>query len=350
MTSEIELEIQKLLKTINDPALVADELLKKWHRNELTTEDSDRVAHFLLTFGFYNALIENIARKVKENSLLPWGAIARILVSNIEEPPKEVLDSILIGASEQEGLDVLARDPDLDKVDMRFEKIRREMVEERTVGLAKLRADYLDQAEIYRNDRLFGKEADILNRLLAYFPNDQVVKNYFSELNANQASERISRRGTRIDEEEFLYRKEQEIPSELKKVAADIAKKLLKKVNQNPDMAYNIALGLYQMGHIEAAIETLEKAEPNESKDWFKIELYLESHRYLDVLSELDALEKKYAADPEIIFSSLYLRARALWGLHQHTSAVEILESLIRVRPDYRSAQSLLTQWREVLL
>lgn len=329
--------------------MVADELLKKWHRNELASEDVDRVAHFLITFGFHNALAENLALKAKEKSLLPWGAIARIVVSASEKPNKEAIDNLFVGASEQESLDLLVRPPGLDELDSRFSKIRAEMTLERKMKIAKLRSDYLDQAAIYRNDRMFEKERDLLKRLLEYFPNDSAIKEQYAELSTRQAREKLERHGSRLTEDELFYRKEQEIPQELKKVATDVANKIMAKANVSPDMAYNLALGLFQMGHINAAIEVLEKAPSNPSTDWLNIDLLIQSHRYLDVLCKLDELEQKYATDPEITFSTLYLRAQALWGLHQHASAIEILESLIKVRPDYRSAHALLTQWREGL-
>ncbi len=349
MASGIELEIQQLLKNINEPALVADELLKKWHRNELTTDDVDRVAHFLITFGFHNALAENLALKAKEKALLPWGAVARIIATTSEKPSKEVVDNLFVGASEQESLDLFVRMPSLDAIDTRFAKIRTEMTLERKMKFVKLRSDYLDQIAILRNDRMFEKERDLLKRLLEYFPNDPVIKEQYAELSTRQARERLDRRSSWLTEEELYYRKEQEIPAELKAVAEEIAEKLFVKVSKNPEMAYNLALGLFQMGHLEAALKILNKAPESTSTDWLKIDLLLESHRYLDVLGELDRLEKKYASDPEITFSTLYLRAQALWGLHQHKSAIEVLESLVKVRPDYRSAHTLLTQWREGL-
>jgi hypothetical protein len=58
-------------------------------------------------------------------------------------------------------------------------------------------------------------------------------------------------------------------------------------------------------------------------------------------------MEIKYISDPETTFAVSYLRAQALQGLGQHGSALEIMQSIVRVRPNYRSAHSLILEWTE---
>lgn len=348
-TSGIEIEIQQLLRNIGEPALVADELLKKWHRGELSDSDVERVAHFLIAFGFHNAFADNLAIKIKEKSQLPWSAIARLLLSVGTKPNKEIIDQLFIGASEQDALDSFVRDSNLDKIDQRFGKIRSEMLGERKKAIDRLKQNYIDQATIFRNDRFYDKELDCIERLLRYFPNDFQIKELYADCQTRKALNKLQRKTDWILEEESLFRKDQQLPIELQSTSEDIAKLLLTQVEQNPTLSYNIALALYQMGNIKAALEALEKAPNTLNLVWLKIDLLMEAHRYVEVLSLLNSIEKSQATDPDATFAVHYQRAKALWGLHQHNAAIEILENLVKVRPDYRSAHALLNQWREVV-
>jgi len=85
--------------------------------------------------------------------------------------------------------------------------------------------------------------------------------------------------------------------------------------------------------------------KPSPSADWLRIELMILARKYVDALNEAATLEARYASDPEAAFAITYARARALKGLGQDELATDLLRSLVRVRPSYKSAQSLLMDW-----
>ena len=58
-------------------------------------------------------------------------------------------------------------------------------------------------------------------------------------------------------------------------------------------------------------------------------------------------LEIKYVDDPETTFAVAYLRAQCLRELGQEAAALETLRSLVRVRPNYRSAHALILEWAD---
>ena len=59
-----------------------------------------------------------------------------------------------------------------------------------------------------------------------------------------------------------------------------------------------------------------------------------------------DEWGRRYDAHPkDKVVAITYARARALKGLGQDDLATDLLRSLVRVRPSYKSAQSLLMDW-----
>ena len=109
--------------------------------------------------------------------------------------------------------------------------------------------------------------------------------------------------------------------------------------------AYNLAIGLYFIELYHEALQVIRRAPESSAKDWFYLELLLRCGRYLECLDEVNQIELKYSADPESTFAATYIRAQALWGLGQTGSAIELLRSIVDIRPSYRSAHSLLNEW-----
>jgi len=55
-----EIKIQKLLVELEEPHLVADQLLKIWNRGELKFVEQTAVCHFLSNAGFYSTLVSQL--------------------------------------------------------------------------------------------------------------------------------------------------------------------------------------------------------------------------------------------------------------------------------------------------
>lgn len=347
MLQDIELEIQNMLTTLNEPALVADEFLKRWHRDELEPEDIGTLAQFLIIFGFHAALCENIARRIKENKSIPWASLASLLAELSEAPSKEVVDQLLIGAGEQRGLEDFTRIEGITKIDPRIEKIRQEFSTERKNRFKTRKQDLLNQADLYKNDLLFDKERAVLEKLMFTFPGDATVMERFAEFSTRQARKRLQRKSSANWEEQLLQR--EKLNPEALAAAEDITKKWLKTIKKNKKHAYDKAIALMQMGYFDGALQIIEHAPKNVSTDWLKVEILLAAHKYLIALSFIDEVERKYAQESETAFSAMYARAKALWGLNQGQAAIDLLESLVKVRPDYRSSYSLLQSWKEVI-
>ncbi|HEX4926005.1 MAG TPA: hypothetical protein VFV50_18070, partial [Bdellovibrionales bacterium] len=96
------------------------------------------------------------------------------------------------------------------------------------------------------------------------------------------------------------------------------------------------------------ALEALAFARPQTpASQWLELDLLLETQRYVEVLQQADRLERKYSSDPDASFSAAYARAIALHGLGERTQATTLLEGIVKVRPTYRSAHSMLLKWKD---
>ena len=114
----------------------------------------------------------------------------------------------------------------------------------------------------------------------------------------------------------------------------------------DPSQAADLAVIAAMIDLWDDAIELLAMAPDAGRRGWLRLELMLGANRNLELLNELAVVEQAHSEDPETFYATAYLRAQALWALGQEEQAVEILESLLSARPQYRAGVSLLTLWR----
>jgi tetratricopeptide (TPR) repeat protein len=112
-----------------------------------------------------------------------------------------------------------------------------------------------------------------------------------------------------------------------------------------PDLAYDLAMGLQMMDFHSEALQILALASPSPAVDWLRLELEVRARRFVTALEEAHRLETLYASDPDAAFAATYARARALYGLGEKQTAIDLLRGLVKIRPHYRSAHSLLLDW-----
>ena len=113
------------------------------------------------------------------------------------------------------------------------------------------------------------------------------------------------------------------------------------------EVASDLAMAFYFMEDYGRALEILTWAPMSVANEWFKAELLYGARRFIEAMEHLNQLEVKYSQDPETTFAVSYLRARCLKESGQATIALEILQGIVRVRPNYRSVNALLQEWTE---
>ncbi len=298
--------MQKLLIELQEPHLVADQLLKIWNRGELKFVEQTAVCNFLFNAGFYPTLVSQLKNNFTQGIKIPWGPFLSALSTKLVTLDKEILDHILIGAAEEGALDELIFCLPFDSVDSRFMKIRTRFYESRDLSYDKKHKSLvLDDAGM--RDLLKKKEQEFSLRKFNF------------DLN-------------------FEASPSQDIHQ--------IAETFVQKSKETPALAYEIAIALYLMGLMKPALDAISFAPASESTDWLKIQLLLDNNLFVVALQELGSVELKYAGNPDTFSSSMVLKAKALWGLNNKVQAIEILEKVLEEQPYNFMAQALIRDWK----
>lgn len=311
MAYGFEVEIHNLLKESDNTIKVADEVLKKWDRGELSWKDQEVAAEFLLNAGFLPALFEQISKTLKARQKIPWAVLFEGFARTRTRLTKEEIDQILVGAGEEDALAEICRSRALDAVDPRFSKIR---------------------ANVRIERRARAQKPAVRQQTMIDDRTRPMVENI---------------KARKVTLAEWAKRAE-ELAPETKEKFARIAASMIGHARGEPSTAYDIAISLRFMGLPNEALDALKFARPQTAASlWLELDLLLETQRHVEVLEQADRLEKKFSSDPDASFSAAYARAIAFHSLGEHARATTLLEGIVKVRPTYRSAHSMLLKWKD---
>ncbi len=121
-SSRIEIIINKLLQDF-DATYVADDLLKKWDRGELSEKDQDIAAHFLINTGFLKTLQAQYSKQLTHDRYIAWIPFIEMISRTTETLPDDIVDPILVGMTENNKLEDIVYVQQSKKLHSRFKKL-----------------------------------------------------------------------------------------------------------------------------------------------------------------------------------------------------------------------------------
>lgn len=343
MAASVELEIRNLLLSNYEPAEVFGRLLPKLFSPQTSLADRRSIFAFAYNGGLFKDLMLNSAELAKQRHSLPFSLLIETLNSVKVEPTKDLLDAIIKGAKRLELLDEMALARQWDHFSPEILEIKKNYLSTLNLRQQKLRDSLFAKLEFLKNERMVNEERDLLKLLGKMFPQDRNLPEAIRDFEDRWSRHIIAQHGqselSKFEATETAFSQEELVHLKV------IAKAMIEVAQQKPSAAYDFAIALLFMDYIPGALDVLFLAPQTVEVHWLRAELLLRGRRYIECLDLLAQLEQLLASDPDTIFAVTYLRAQALWGLGQGGNAMELLKNLIAVRPQYRSAISLLKHW-----
>lgn len=338
----IEQDIHQLLLDSRSPTEVADQLIAKWKAEKLEATEKIAIANFLLQSGRYLSLLELIKSSLQNSKKIPWAQLLEAAKQAGLKMNESVLAAALDGARFQEMEDQLVLSSAFDVEFPEIPELRRRSHEAARKATEQKRQSLLDKLEYLKTQRMFEEEGKVLNELLQLFPGadfSALKKNY----DERWAREVVSQRSSSPSASHHHELKEKS-PEDLK-MEQLISSEVQSAAGKNPHLRYDYTIMLYFMELFRPAIAVLKTEKASKAVDWLHLELLIRARQFVEALELASALETKYANDPSAAFAVIYARAQALFGLGQKQDAIELLNSIIKIRPNYRSAQVLVRDW-----
>lgn len=354
MPSSLEVEIAKLVKSHGDLHLVASDLQNRFHRGLLNDLEQRDYFQFLIDAGqlpLFFAEIQTILSVhpgAPPSAQLPWTQFVEAL--GLSEVTLDDFDiqALFDASASQDATSELVRSRRLDDVQSGF-RSRREALQHLQVKARDDKKQALkDKLNYMRANRMFEQESIVLDELQAMFPAEADISAEREALDIRRAREIVANSTAGSAETDLtseLQWKADRLTPEQTTAKNLIIARASEIAADDSRLAYDLAVSLHMMDFNQEALAVLEHAEVSPAAEWLRLELMIRARQFVDALEESSRLEIAYAHVPDAAFAAIYARARAMHGLGQKALAIELLRSLVRIRPHYKSAHSLLRDW-----
>lgn len=345
----IELKIRTLLNEGLTSADIVVQLSDRLLDPEIKDADRHALFAFIMNAGMDRHFLNIVRQCLVAKTPLSWSMFIEVLARQGQTPSPFVMEAFFKGAKRQgmENEIILARS--WDTWDKRFAERREDLIQDLAQKARKQIDSLKEKLQFLRDQRMVEQEQDVLQLLMKLAPEDPEVKQEHQQFSERWARHMISNKGTLPSpEERMLERWTSPLNAEEQKWIQFQLEEIKTITERNPDSSYDFALFLGFMEAFAEGQQALQKAPSSEAKDWLNVEFLVEARRFIEALDELNNLEAKYGDNSETTFAVSYLRAKSYHGLGQSSDAMEVLKSLINLRPHYRAAQSLLLQWSKV--
>lgn len=348
MRYELESAIRDLLYVGASSDHVVNRVAVRLKENGGTRPERRAFLNLLIQSGHHKKAYELIGHWFPDRERIPWNEFLFLLKHAGYKPKKEFLDYFFLAMDQVDSKDCVQVFESWSDFDPRFKQLNESYFEKLTNDSVTKEQRLFEKLDYFRTHRMIDEEEKHLNDLIIRFPDkselirekEKFRSRWAHHLIAEKAREHGHReRVARVD---IMEQDEWEFGDHLLAVMDEHIKK-------SPNMAYDFSIGLYMMEFYHHAIQMIRTAQPNLATDWFRLEILIKARRFLECLEDLSEVEQKYADEPESAFAGTYLRARVLKGLGQVGAAVQLLQSIVQIRPQYRSAHALLLEWEQGL-
>ncbi len=344
MDSINELELRDILKKKPSSAKLLRHLVKALLSPAKTWDEKRVYWHFLRNWGKDATIVHTMIESLKTKERFPFDLFVDI-TSDLR-PRSSTILALLKGLRKQRANHEIINARSWEKWDKRIGALRSQLLDELITEGRKEKQNMLEKFEFLRAQRLTEQAGRVLRRMLELFPNDPHLQKLKAEFEDEWARNVLSTHMTTLSNEklERMVIRNSPADDEMLDCFMHAGEKICQ---EHPEFASDLAIGYFFMQEYNRALKALDWAPESLANEWLRVDLLIAARHFVEAMDLLGRLELKYAENPETSFAVNYLKAQCFKELGQKEAALEILQSIVRIRPGYRSAQALIQEWTE---
>jgi len=341
-----ELEIRKLLRKKPSAGDLLRHAVNYLVNPNKTWEEKRPMWLFLYRWGKEQTVAAAMVDALTTKGRVPFDIMLEMTADAGLKPSTTGVEALIKGVRKQLATEELLSARSWDKWDKRFNLIRKEILGKRINETRKAKEAMLDKFNFLKGQRLVEQAGRVLRRMLELYPDDKELKQNKLDFDEAWAREVLATHMATLSHEK-LERGEIENTSQDEEMLNCFLSEGEKHAMANREFAADLAVSFLFMNEFKRGLDILPWAPPGHANEWLRAEMLVQARRYVEAMEQLNQLELKYAENPETSFGVSYLRAQCFKELGQKDAALEILQSIVRVRPNYRSAHALILEWTE---
>lgn len=340
-----ERELRDFLRGRPPANLMISTVLDKVLDEALSWEERRPYWHYLLQTGRASTVAAALSEGLKNKLRVPFDIFIQIASDAQLSPSPLVIQAITKGIRKQHAQEEVLGARAWDHFEPKLAEMRERLFEHRRQLQREYKDGLLEKFEFLENQRMYDQAGRVLRRMLELYPEEPKYHALRSRFQEERAREVLSNRRIRAREK---FERTETLPSTSdQEMLKCFLEEGVKTVMDKRGVAPSLGIALWFMDDYAGAGEVLRWAEPSSAVDWMQAEVMFAGRRFLECLDFVGRLEIKYVSDPETTFAVSYLRAQCLKELGQPGPALETMQSIVRIRPNYRSATQLIHEWQE---
>ena len=344
--AEVDQEICEALKARKSIPELGQEFLTKILDPEASFRERQARLRFLFVSGQLSALVQVYDQAAFLGLEMPYSFLIETIGTSPRTPSKDLLDEVFSAAKSPEQIADLVTARSWDPLDARIPAAREQLFVELEVQFKDRLEQLLEKLAFYQNQRMVQEEKRLIDRLKHLYPQDSRVVFAEREFTERWARHVIAKASLdTFDSAAANVSSSAALDADQWPLANLLLDEAVRLTKEKPERGLDLTMLFWFLELYPQALIVLEIGSESPGSSWFRIEILLELRRFVDALDELKNLETKFAQDSETPFAIIYLRAQALYGLGQEAQALELMRSLVNVRPEYRSARSFISKW-----
>ncbi len=329
--------------------------LQRGHKKELKTglrqewvdihpEGKEDIYHFLFLNKqdqiFIYLFSLDLQSQVHE---LPWILFLKIIHFHKVRIPEDCFNEIIIHLKDRK---IIARDENsmAGLMTAIVEKQDRDFLDH----ISGYKQELITSIQIAESERLEDQKLFYMNELEKLEPSRFKVNQVVSEDERNRAEKVMERLNIKKRKTFLKAEKVHEIKQE-KELIETIKVQARSYHNRGKAQAIDFAYLLRSIGESKLALDFVCGEKDNPKRDWRILDYLFFGNQHVSILDHCEFLKAKYAHDPDALFPVYYAEAIAFWELGEKEKAMNLMSQISSMRPYFKSATKILSQWKEEL-
>ena len=294
---------------------------------------------FLFAGGLHKHLFQYLIGRLEKNLPIPWSYLF-ILIKKYQLDIDTALVTQVFLKDEYES-SFLAVSHCLDSSELL--NLRTEYLSQQYTKDPQLNVE--EELQIAKSQRLTKKEGKLIQDLIQMDDKNPLFQQKWKEYQYNQAKDVFDE--YKNAHQNLMYAVQNRTSPEEDKILKNLVKGLNQLAKKHPSTLINdMIIILSSTGYIHLAIEFLENHLNTNERQWIYLDLLLEDKQYLKCLNFIEQTFLQTHPNSDTAFALNYAKAQAYYGLKEYEKAKVIMNSLVSLRPQYRSAKALLSKWK----
>ncbi|MDE0152179.1 MAG: hypothetical protein OXK80_06795 [Bdellovibrionales bacterium] len=305
---------------------------------EDTQEYNDYCA-FLFTGGLHKHLFKYLIGRLKKNLPIPWGYLFILIKKYQLDISTDLVTQVFLkGDHESSFLAVSHCLESSELLNLRTEHLNQQYRKDPQLNIE-------EELQIAKSQRLTKKEGKLIQDLIQLDDKNPLFQQRQKEYQYTQAKDVFNE--YKNAHQNLMYTIRNQTSPEEDKILKNLVKGLNQLAKKHPPALINdMIIILSSTGYTHLAIEFLEDHLNTDGRQWIYLDLLLEDKQYLKCLNFIEQTFLQTHPNSDTAFSLNYAKAQAYYGLKEYEKAKTIMNNLVSLRPQYRSAKALLSQWK----